>query len=504
MTHKVIGLSYLGAAVLMAFVGGSLAVLFSSQLAFPEQSLLSGAEYNNSVTLHGMIMVLWVALPILFSAMGHLLIPYTIESKKMLSSSLAILSFGIFVLSIILLMAFFMDGSYRSAWTLYPPLTESLGDVGKTYPIEPDDSSTMMGGSIFLIAIGLNLLSHFINAIHFILTSLIKRSKNIKILELPVVVWVINLSSLYLIVLLIPLIAGAIMLLSDRLGGTGFYDPNVGGDPILFQHLFWFFGNPEILVFTGITAAILTDIGCSAPRNLKWQRVLAYIIVFIIAITFVINLFASSNLYIKHGINPSIAIYFTGYLRPFFLVFLLLTGLYIWNLVKRRVSLKIEVLWAYATIVSLITGGILANYVESFTKDIIYHDTYIVVASDHLTLIPITIFGGFAAIYHWFPKIVGKTFSEFWGKVHFWITFIAFNVIFLPMFIPGTVGQPRHISGYTEATFPVMAGEPYAIIRVISFIALWVMFAAQLIWVYNMIWSGWKGKSVDIEDVKPG
>ncbi|GMT49887.1 MAG: cytochrome-c oxidase [bacterium] len=505
-THKVIGLSYIGAAVLMAFVGGSLALLFSSQLAFPEQFLLIGSEYNTSVTLHGMIMVLWVALPVLFSALGHLIIPKAIGSKKMFSSSLTVLSFGIFAISIFLFIASLIVDKYMghsiflSSALRGGNIADQFMELGyhifvlSTQSPDVSTSVSMISLHLMMAAIGLNLVSQIINGIHFVLTSLVRRFKEIKILKLPVVVWVINLSSIYLIVLLVPPIVGVAMILTDLLGGISFYGPNVGGDPILFQYigsLGFLAGYSVAHIFIALTGGILADIGLSLARPLKWQKITAYIFVLFIVVIFMLNMlfgFIESWNERTDGVD---SIVYSGFYPPLHVVILFLTGLYIWNLIKRRFSLKVEVLWAFGMLASLIVTQVIGGHMRFSIDSLFFADntTYTVVDYYPPMLILVFLFGGFAAIYHWFQEIIGRQYNKVLAYIHFVLTLIFFYGILLSRFLPLPMEPYQDTSPGTDP-------ESINIFILAMTIGLAL---TQLVWVYNMIWSGWKGKLVDTE-----
>ncbi len=483
--HKVIGMQYLITGIIMAFLGGYLAVKFRSQLAFPELALLSGSEYNSSVTMHGLIMVFWVAMPILVAAFGNFLIPTMIGCDDMAYPTLNMISYWLFLVSAFVAIASLLIGGYGGAWTLYPPLSANMAEAsgGGAYVIGKVPG-LFSGGSLIITAVALEIIAFLIGGLNFLVTTINMRAPGMSIWDLPFVVWMIDLAVVVFMFSVGPLVAGAIMLLFDRTLGTGFFDPNRGGDPILFQHLFWFFGHPEVYVvlfpsmgFVGEAITTFSRKPLFGFKKVIWAAIVASILSFIVW---------AHHQFIA-GIDPHAAVFFTIFTVLISVPFAAMMFSFIATLWKGSIELTSAMLWALGFIITFLFGGVTGIYLGTLTSDVVFHDTYFVVAHFHYTFVPITIFGGMTAIYFWFPKFVGKNFSEFWGKVHFWISFISFNAIFLPMFIPGTAGQHRRIAGYTEATFPAMAVEPYATIRIISTVAFWVLFIAQVIWIIHMI-----------------
>lgn len=489
--HKMIGMQYMIVGVIMAFLGGYLAYNFRTQLAYPDLGILSGAQYNTNVTMHGLIMVLWVAMPILVAAFGNLLVPTMLGCDDMAYPTLNMLSFWIFLLSAVLAVLSLLVGGYGGGWTLYPPLSAGMpSNVGGGYGgVLP---GLFSGGSIVLIAVALEFIAFLMGGLNFLVTTINMRAPGMKFFDIPFVVWMINISVLLFMFSVGPLMAGSVMLLFDRVVGSGFFDPAKGGDPLTFQHLFWFFGHPEVYV------VLLPSLGFTGEVISTFTRkpLFAYkkIIVAII-IAGVLSFFIWAHHQFVAGINPKVAFFFTvGTLLisvPFgTVIFCLIITLY-----KASIQFTVPMLWALGFLVTFIIGGITGIYLGSLAIDISFHDTYFVVAHFHYTFIPITIFGGMAGVYYWYPKFFGRFYNDFLGKLHFWLTFIFFNSAFLPMFLPGAVGQHRRVAGFTLDTYPDIA--EYQGLKLFILIMVIGMILTQFIWLGNMIWSAIKGKKAE-------
>ncbi len=242
--HKIIAMQYLFTGMLMALIGGFTVYVFRMQLAFPGQSIpffgrVSAADYNSLVTMHGSIMIFWVAMPVLIAAFGNFLIPLMIGCDDMVFPKVNRLSYQIFLISaIVLLASFFVPGGpFGGAWTAYPPLS-----ANSQYSLTP------YGSTLWVLAVALEFVAFLLGGINFVTTAMNSRAPGMKMFDVPIVVWMIILASILFMASVGPLIAGAVMLLFDQTLGTGFFDPARGGDPILWQHLFWFFGHPEVYV----------------------------------------------------------------------------------------------------------------------------------------------------------------------------------------------------------------------------------------------------------------
>jgi len=483
--HKMIAMQYLFTGMLMALVGGFMAYAFRMQLAFPGMDvpfygIVSASEYNALVTNHGTIMIFWVAMPVLLAAFGNFLIPLMIGCDDMVFPKVNRLSYQIFLLSAVVILGslFVEGGGFAGAWTAYPPLSAKA-----------EYSQTPLGSSLWLVAVALEFVAFLLGGINFITTTMNSRAPGMKFYDIPMVVWMIVIASVLFLVSVGPLIAGAMMLFMDQNVGTAFYDPDRGGDPILWQHLFWFFGHPEVYVVMLPAVGITADVICVFAR----KKLFAYKTVLYTAFgTGVLSFTVWAHHQFIAGIDPRMAHIFTVTTLLISIPIAEMIFVYIATLYGGSIRLTTPMLWALAFIAEFLIGGVTGIFLGASGADIYLHDTYFVLAHFHYMFYPIAIIGTFAGIAHWFPKMFGRMMNETLGKIHFWLTVIPFNVIFIPLFILGLAGQHRRIYDYTN--FPELAIQPLQDLRVLATVALLVMLGAQLIFLYNFFSSMFKGK----------
>jgi len=484
LDHKKIAMQYLFTGIAMAVIGGFFAYAFRMQLAFPGidvpgWGLVSPADYNSLITNHGTIMIFWVAMPVLIAAFGNFLIPLMIGADDMVFPRINRLSFQIFFLSaIIILGAFFVEGgAFGGAWTAYPPLSTMA-----------EYSQTPLGSSLWIIAVALEFIAFLLGGINFITTTMNARAPGMGIWDIPMVVWMIVLASIIFMASVGPLIAGGIMMLFDQQLGTAFFDPARGGDPILWQHLFWFFGHPEVYVVllpaVGITAECITVF--------SRKKLFGYKTVLYTAIgTGVLSFMVWAHHQFIAGIDPRMANIFTVTTLMISVPVAEMMFVFIATLYGGSITFKTPMLWALAFIFEFLIGGITGIFLGASGSDIYIHDTYFVLAHFHYTFYPIAIIASFAGFTFWFPKMFGRMMNESLGKLHFWLTVISFNMIFLPLFVLGTAGQHRRIYDYQN--FPELSLPWMQDFRVIATVSLLVMLGAQLIFFYNVITSWLSG-----------
>jgi cytochrome c oxidase subunit 1 len=289
-----------------------------------------------------------------------------------------------------------------------------------------------------------------------------------------------------------PLLAGAAMLFFDQVLGTGFYDPATGGDPILWQHLFWFFGHPEVYVVLlpamGIVAEIIPVF---SRKKLFGYRTIVYTAV----ATGVISFFVWAHHQFVAGIDPRMASLFTITTLIISVPIAEMLFVYIATLYGGSITLTTPMLWALAFIAEFLIGGVTGIFLGASGADIYFHDTYFVLAHFHYTFFPIAIIGTFAAFTYWFPKMFGKMMNETLGKIHFWGTIIPFNLIFIPLFLVGAAGEHRRIFDYSM--FPELAIEPLRNLDQLATLSLLVMLAFQPVFLFNFFWSLFRGPKAD-------
>jgi cytochrome c oxidase subunit 1 len=478
--HKMIAMQYMFTGMAMALIGGFMAYAFRMQLAFPGIEVpgfgvVSPVDYNSLVTNHGSIMIFWVAMPVLIAAFGNYLIPLMLGCDDMVFPRLNRLSYQIFLLSAIVLLAslFVEGGGFGGAWTAYPPLSAK-----SAYNLTP------LGSSMWLLAVALEFVAFLMGGINFVTTTMNSRAPGMKMYDIPIVVWMIVIASILFMVSVGPPIAGAIMLFMDQNIGTAFYDPARGGDPILWQHLFWFFGHPEVYVVLLPAIGIVADIITVFAR----KKLFAYRTVLYTAFaTGVLSFTVWAHHQFIAGIDPRMAHVFTVTTLLISVPIAEMCFVYIATLYGGSITLATPMLWALAFIAEFLIGGVTGIFLGASGSDIYLHDTYFVLAHFHYTFYPIAIIGTFAGVTFWFPKMFGRMMNEALGKIHFWLTIISFNIIFIPLFILGTAGQHRRIFDYTN--FPELAVPWMQDLRVLATGALLVMLGAQVIFIYNFFHS---------------
>ena len=487
--HKMIGTQYFLTGLMMSLIGGFLAFGFRMQLGFPGSEIpfvgaLSQDLYNVFVTMHGTIMVFWVAMPVLVAALGNYMIPLMVGTDDMAFPTLNMLSYWVFFISTVLLLSSFFvpGGAFAGGWTAYPPLSAN------GYAGEPSFFNGL-GGHLWIIAVALEIVAFLMGGINFIVTIFNCRAPGLTWLRLPITVWMLLIAVLDFMFSVGPLIAGVVMLLFDRAVGTGFYNPAAGGDPILFQHLFWFFGHPEVYVLLfpalGIVAEVMTTF---SRKTLFGYRM----IINSTLIAAVLALVVWAHHQFIAGINPRMATFFSITTIMISIPFAVIIFSYIATLYKGSIRLTTPMLFAMGFLSEFLIGGVTGIYLGSVAFDIYAHDTYFVVAHFHYTLIPVVIFGGFAGIYYWYPKFTGRMMNSTLGKIHFWATAIPFNGIFIPLFILGAAGQHRRIHSYAE--FPSLNTELLQSMRAFATTCLILMILAQIPFFINFFRSLRKGE----------
>lgn len=491
--HKIIGFQYMFTGLIMAAIGGYFAYVFRMQLAWPGEEvpfygLVDAAKYNMLVTNHGTIMIFWVAMPVLIAAFGNWLIPLMIGCDDMVFPRLNRLSYQIFLVSaLVLILSFFVTGGgFGGAWTSYPPLSAVAA-----YNL------TNWGASLWLLAVFLEIVAFLLGGINFVTTTMNARAPGMGMWDIPIVVWMINIAVILFMASVGPLVAGAVMLFFDQRLGTSFFIPSGGGDPLLWEHLFWFFGHPEVYVVLlptmGIVAEIITVF---SRKKLFGYRTILYTAFGTGGLSFIVW----AHHQFVAGIDPRMANVFvvTTILISIPIAEMLFS--FIATLYGGSIEFSTPMLWALGFLVSFLIGGVTGIYLGASALDVYFHDSYFVIAHFHYTFFPITIIGMFAAITYWFPKMFGRMMDETLNKIHFWGTFIPFNGLFLPLFLVGMAGQHRRIADFTQ--YPDLASPDLQSIRIFATVSLVILLLFQFVFIYNFFNSMFKGKKAPLNPWK--
>jgi len=491
--HKVIAIQYGGTAIFVGLVALGLSILMRLQIGFPDTvSFIDPAFYYQAVTMHGMIMVIYLLTALFLGGFGNYLVPLMCGTRDMVFPFLNMLSFWFYLVSVIVLLSsFFVTGGPTGAgWTLYAPQSISQGTPGHE------------GGILLmLISLVIFIIAFTMGGLNYVTTILQARTRGMTLMRLPLSIWGILTATILGLFAFPALLVAAIMLGFDLVLGTSFFMPAMihlgeqgsheGGSPILFQHLFWFFGHPEVYIVALPAFGLVSDvISTHARKNIFGYRMMVWAIIAIGGLSFMVW---AHHMYVS-GMNP----YFGFFFATTTLVIAVPTALKVYNWVltlwQGNLRLNTPMLFAIGFIFTFVHGGLTGLFLGNVIVDVPLSDTYFVVAHFHMVMGVSPVLVLFAALYHWYPKVTGRMFNETLGKVHFWCTFLGTYAIYLPMHYLGFLGMPRRYFEMGATDF--LPASAQALNANITLAAIFVAIA-QILFFVNIFWSLRHGEKAD-------
>ena len=505
LDHKVIGIQYYLLALFSVFVGLILSLLIRLHLVWPDAhvplldkvsplgapgGIITPEYYLSLLTLHGTLMVFFVLTTAPQSGFGNYILPIQIGAEDMAFPRLNMLSFWVTLVGLAVLLATFFvtDGPPISGWTAYPPLSAVGGAAGP---------GLGLGQTLWVVSIAIFCIGSLLSALNFIATILDLRARGMSLMRLPLTCWAWFVTAVLALLSFAVLFAAGILLLLDRVGGTSFFIPaglivsdriipRSGGSPLLWQHLFWFFGHPEVYIAIlpgmGVTSQVLSTF---SRKPIFGYRAMVYAM---LAIGFLGFAVWGHHMFVS-GMSPYSGFAFSVMTMAIAVPSAIKTFNWLGTLWGGKLRFQSAMLFAIGFVSLFVTGGLSGIFLGQPPLDVYLHDTWFVVAHFHMIMGVAAIFGIFAGTYYWFPKMFGRMMNERLGRLHFWFTFVGVYAIFMPMHFLGLVGHPRRYSSLSGVDFLASLMNVHVFISIVAFIAG----AAQLIFLFNLVWSMFKG-----------
>ncbi|MCS7049490.1 MAG: cbb3-type cytochrome c oxidase subunit I [Verrucomicrobiae bacterium] len=516
--HKVIGIQYGITSLVFLFIGFCLVMLMRWQLAYPGQpfpwewvnkwlgearmpgGVMAPEFYNQLGAMHGTIMIFLGVVPLAVGAFGNYLVPLQVGAQDMAFPKLNMSSYWVYLVGgLVMLFSFFVPGgAAQSGWTSYSPLANVTVPGGETFM-----SRLLTGQSLWLVGMVFLITSSLLGSINIICTIVQLRAEGLTWMRLPFFCWAQLITSFLLLLAFPPLEAAGIMQLMDRVAGTSFFIPSGlvvsgkelvasgGGSALLWQHLFWFLAHPEVYVLILPALGIVAEIIANNTRKPLWgYKSMVYSAIFLGFMSFIVW---AHHMFLT-GMGTTINAFFqttTMIISVPSIIILTALMLSLWG---GSIRFTVPMLFALAFLPMFGIGGLTGLPLGLATSDIHLHDTYYVIGHFHYVVAPGTLFALFAGIYYWFPKVTGRRMNDTLGKIHFWISLVAMNGVFFPMFIQGMAGVSRRL--YDGGLTYLHAQDVLILNKVMSHSA-WLLGAAQLVFIINFFWSIWAGKRVE-------
>ena len=489
--HKIIALQYTCVALAIGLTGMFLSMMMRMQLGFPGLfDSIDAGNYYQDVTMHGMIMVIYLLTALFLGGFGNYLIPLMLGSRDMAFPFVNMLSFWVYFLSVIILSASFFvpSGPTGAGWTLYPPQSILEGTPG-------GDGAGIL---LMLISLAVFIIAFTMGGLNYITTVLQSRARGMTLMRMPLIIWCIFLATFLGLLAFPALFVGAIMLTFDRVLETSFFMPEIfkggevldygGGSPVLFQHLFWFFGHPEVYIIALPAFGIISElISCHARKNIFGYNMMVWALVAIAGISFIVW---AHHMYVA-GMNPYLGFFFATTT----LIIAVPTAIKVYNWVltlwHANIKMTVPMLYCLAFLITFLIGGLTGLFLGNVSVDVPLSDTYFVVGHFHMVMAVSPVLALYGGLYHWFPSVTGRMLDDRLGKIHFWITFVGTYLIYFPMHYIGFLGVPRRY--YSNEQYDFIPQSVADLNQFITICAL-IVGASQFILLYNFVNSTIRGK----------